>query len=104
MTAVTLSKARLGRRSQAARRNSTRFADLLKEDAGLKTQYYTSSSLDGFIATEDDSLEWLFPLGDINETSYPSFIEHVGAIAMGSSTYEWLLRNGGTVSEQTGTA
>lgn len=70
----------------------------------MKTQYYTSSSLDGFLATEDDSLDWLFPLGDINETSYPSFIKGVGAIAMGSSTYEWMLRNAGTVSEQTGTA
>jgi dihydrofolate reductase len=59
----------------------------------MKTQYYTASSLDGFIATEDDSLEWLFPLGDINETSYPRFIEGVGALAMGSSTYEWMLRH-----------
>jgi dihydrofolate reductase len=59
----------------------------------MKTQYYTASSLDGFIATEDDSLDWLFPLGDINETSYPSFIEEVGALAMGSSTYEWMLRH-----------
>jgi dihydrofolate reductase len=59
----------------------------------MKTQYYTASSLDGFIATEDDSLEWLFPLGDINETSYPAFIKDVGALAMGSSTYEWMLRH-----------
>ena len=48
----------------------------------MKTQYYTASSLDGFIATEDDSLDWLFPLGDINETSYPAFIAEVGALAM----------------------
>jgi hypothetical protein len=27
----------------------------------MKTQYYTAASLDGFIATTDDSLEWLFP-------------------------------------------
>jgi dihydrofolate reductase len=59
----------------------------------LKTQYYTASSLDGFIATEDHSLEWLFPLGDINDTSYPSFIAQVGALAMGASTYEWMLRH-----------
>ena len=59
----------------------------------MKTQYYTASSLDGFIATEDDSLEWLFPLGDISETSYPSFIKEVGALAMGSATYEWMLRH-----------
>lgn len=59
----------------------------------MKTQYYTASSLDGFIATTDDSLEWLFPLGDIEATSYPTFIRDVGAICMGSSTYEWMLRH-----------
>ena len=59
----------------------------------MKTQYYTASSLDGFIATVDDSLEWLFPLGDIAATSYPTFIKSVGAIAMGSATYEWMLRH-----------
>ena len=40
----------------------------------MRTQYYTAASLDGFIATVDDSLAWLFPLGDINATSYPQFI------------------------------
>jgi dihydrofolate reductase len=59
----------------------------------MRTQYYTAASLDGFIATEDHSLEWLFPLVDINETSYPKFIQDVGALAMGSSTYEWMLRH-----------
>jgi dihydrofolate reductase len=59
----------------------------------MKTQYYTAASLDGFIATLDDSLEWLFPLGDVNDTSYPAFIRDVGALAMGSATYEWMLRH-----------
>ena len=59
----------------------------------MKTQYYTATSLDGFIATEDDSLDWLFPLGELNETSYPSFIADVGALAMGSATYEWMRRH-----------
>jgi dihydrofolate reductase len=59
----------------------------------VKTQYYTATSLDGFIATPDDSLDWLFSLGDIEETSYPAFIKDVGALAMGSATYEWMLRN-----------
>ena len=54
----------------------------------MKTQYYTAASLDGFIATTDDPLEWLFPLGDIEATGYPAFIRHVGALAMGSATYE----------------
>ena len=59
----------------------------------MRTQYYTAASLDGFLATPDDSLEWLFPLGDINDTSYPTFIRDVGALAMGSATYEWMLRH-----------
>ena len=59
----------------------------------MKTQYYTASSLDGFIAGPNDSLDWLFPLGDIDDTSYPTFIKDVGALAMGSATYEWMLRH-----------
>jgi dihydrofolate reductase len=35
----------------------------------------------------------LFPLGDINDTGYPDFIAQVGALAMGASTYEWMLRH-----------
>lgn len=68
----------------------------------MKTQYFTATSLDGFLATEDDSLEWLFPLGDLNESSYPEFIAGVGALAMGSATYEWMLRNADTVAAETG--
>lgn len=60
---------------------------------GMKTQYYTATSLDGFIATPDDSLEWLFQLGDISDTGYPDFIKDIGALAMGSSTYQWMLRH-----------
>lgn len=67
----------------------------------MKTQYYTAASLDGFIATEDDSLDWLFPLGDVNETSYPAFFSEVGALAMGSATYDWMLRH--VVKPGTGT-
>lgn len=70
----------------------------------MKTQYYTATSLDGFIATEDDSIEWLFPLGNLSESSYPEFIADVGALAMGSATYEWMLRNAETVATEAGSA
>ena len=59
----------------------------------MKTQYYAASSLDGFIAARDHSLDWLMQFGDVEETSYPDFIQGVGAIAMGSATYEWILKN-----------
>jgi dihydrofolate reductase len=57
------------------------------------TQYYTATTLDGFIADPDHSLEWLFTrqqdrAGPLN---YDEFIANVGALAMGSTTYEWIL-------------
>ena len=64
------------------------------------TQYYTATSLDGFIADADNSLDWLFtravePDGPL---SYGEFIRAVGATAMGSTTYEWVLANEGADS------
>lgn len=59
----------------------------------MRTQYYAASSLDGFIADEHHSLDWLFEAGSVDDTSYPAFIRDVGAVAMGSTTYEWLLRH-----------
>lgn len=59
----------------------------------MKTQYYTGASLDGFIATPDHSLDWLLQFGTEPVGDYAGFIAGVGAIAMGSHTYEWLLRN-----------
>lgn len=68
----------------------------------MKTQYYTAASLDGFIATEDHSLEWLYALGELQESSYPEFIKRIGALAMGSHTYEWVLNHGDEVAKETG--
>lgn len=59
----------------------------------MKTIYFTAASLDGFIADREHSLDWLFQFGDEATSDIPAFIREVGAIAMGSSTYEWVLRN-----------
>jgi dihydrofolate reductase len=57
------------------------------------TQYYTASTLDGFIADADNSLSWLFTRNreDDGPLNYGEFIAGVGAMAMGSTTYEWIL-------------
>ena len=60
-----------------------------------KIDYYVAQSLDGYIATEDDDLSWLLttefgPAGW--QTGYEEFYSRIGAIAMGSATYEWILR------------
>lgn len=68
----------------------------------MKIQYYVASTLDGYIATEDDGLDWLFPLGSPQESSYPEFIAEVGALAMGAATYEWVLQHADAVVAETG--
>lgn len=57
------------------------------------TQYYTATSLDGFIADPDNSLDWLFTRKQEKDgpLNYGDFIAGVGAIAMGATTYEWIL-------------
>lgn len=59
----------------------------------MTTQYYVASSLDGFIADAQHSLDWLFQLGQEADADIGTFLAGVGALAMGSSTYEWLLRH-----------
>jgi dihydrofolate reductase len=67
------------------------------------TVYYCASSLDGYLAENDDSLDWLLEYeGDFEHEAaepdpmseggaYERFYEGVSAIVMGSVTYEWIL-------------
>jgi len=59
----------------------------------MATQYFTASSIDGFIADPDHSLSWLLSR-DVDADgpmSYARFFESVGAMVMGASTYQWIL-------------
>jgi dihydrofolate reductase len=66
----------------------------------VSTVYYCAVSLDGFIAESDDTLRWLMeyqgsfdgPDGVPMKGSYDQFYEGVGALVMGSTTYEFVLR------------
>jgi dihydrofolate reductase len=67
------------------------------------TVYYCASSLDGYVAEADDSLDWLLNYqGTFEHESaepdpmskggaYERFYEGVGALVAGSVTYEWIL-------------
>ena len=59
------------------------------------TQYYTATTLDGYIADEHNSLDWLFEVDrDVEEGgehSFADFFAQVGAMTMGATTYEWVL-------------
>lgn len=60
-----------------------------------RTRYYTASSADGYIATADHSLEWLFRqrIDQDEALGYNTFIREIGSLAMGASTYAWVLRH-----------
>jgi dihydrofolate reductase len=59
-----------------------------------KTIYYVSSSIDGFIAGPDDSLDWLYEI-DPGDRDISQFASEVGVVAMGAATYESVLRDSG---------
>ena len=62
-----------------------------------KTQFYTATSIDGFIADADNSLDWLFEADQTGEheaaNPFAAFFADVGAFAMGATTYEWVLEH-----------
>jgi dihydrofolate reductase len=60
-----------------------------------KTQYYTATSIDGFIAGPGNSLDWLLEIesGDATAERFSTFMAGVGAMAMGATTYEWVLEH-----------
>lgn len=60
----------------------------------MKTVYYTATTLDGFLADEQDNLGWLLKQPqdpDDSGFSYDRFIADVGALVMGSTTYRWVV-------------
>jgi dihydrofolate reductase len=66
-------------------------------------RYYAASTLDGYIAESDDTLDWLLKYeghfegadSDVKQAGYEAFYEGIGAMVMGSVTYEWVLAHGG---------
>lgn len=53
-----------------------------------RTRYFTACTLDGFIATDGDSLDWLLDrdIDGSGPLNYNDFIADVGAVAMGRSS------------------
>lgn len=55
---------------------------------------YIATSLDGFIATADENLDWLTnqPNLDLGEFDYRNFIQTIRTVVMGRTTYDWIAR------------
>ncbi|GIL28501.1 dihydrofolate reductase family protein [Actinocatenispora comari] len=64
----------------------------------MRTVYYVWASLDGFVATDDDELDWLYRLDRGDGADFARFDAGVGAVVMGSATYESVLRDSDLLS------
>ena len=54
-----------------------------------KISIYIATSIDGFIAREDDSLDWLDCMGGDNEDyGFKNFLNSIDAVILGRKTYE----------------
>lgn len=63
--------------------------------------YYTSASLNGFIADDRNSLDWLFAVPDADLEMSAGFLASVGMQVMGSTTYTWLLEHEDLLAQPT---
>lgn len=56
-----------------------------------KLVLYIASSLDGYIATKDESLEWLYNVEGEGDNGFSEFYDKVDSILMGKRTYDWVI-------------
>ncbi|MCG3088925.1 dihydrofolate reductase family protein [Sporosarcina cyprini] len=52
---------------------------------------FIASSLDGYIATKDESLEWLFSVEGEGDNGFSEFYDTVDTVIMGKRTYDWIM-------------
>jgi dihydrofolate reductase len=57
----------------------------------MKTIVYIGTSLDGYIARKNGSIDWLVPFEKPVRADYEDFIKSIDAIVMGSGTFEKVL-------------
>ncbi len=61
--------------------------------------FNTAMSLDGFIADSDNSLAWLFEVDSEDAPDNKAFMDRVGVLVEGSTTYEWVLKEANLLAE-----
>ena len=54
--------------------------------------YFTAATLNGYLADENHSLDWLFAVADTGGPDMAAFMDTTGVFVEGSATYEWVLK------------
>ena len=57
--------------------------------------YYTATTLSGFIADENNSLDWLFAVDQGGNDDPTEVMARMGVLVEGSTTYQWVLDHEG---------
>ncbi|KMK76806.1 dihydrofolate reductase family protein [Alkalihalobacillus pseudalcaliphilus] len=53
---------------------------------------FIATSLDGYIATEDEQLDWLFEVEGEGDNGISDFYSTIDTVLMGRKTYDWILK------------
>lgn len=57
-----------------------------------QVQYFTACTVDGYIADENNSLDWLFEVPhDAEDSWWDEWFPQVGGLVMGATSYEWMI-------------
>ncbi|MBB4822797.1 dihydrofolate reductase [Sporosarcina luteola] len=54
---------------------------------------FIASTLDGYIAAKDESLEWLFTVEGEGDNGFSEFYDTVDTVLMGKRTYDWIMKH-----------
>ncbi|GAB3266935.1 dihydrofolate reductase family protein [Arthrobacter pigmenti] len=58
-----------------------------------KVVFNTATTLNGYLADENNSLSWLFAVEDPPNELIEQFMESAGVLVEGSTTYQWVLEH-----------
>ncbi|MCL1820165.1 MAG: dihydrofolate reductase family protein [Oscillospiraceae bacterium] len=58
-----------------------------------KSVLYIASSLDGYIATAEHGMDWLFGVEGDGDNGFAKFYDTVDTVLIGRTTFDWILRH-----------
>lgn len=56
-----------------------------------KIRLFIAQTLDGYIATNEESLDWLFDVEGEGDNGYGEFLADIDTVVMGKRTYDWVM-------------
>ena len=64
-----------------------------------KLVLYIAVSLDGYIATDEHEMDWLFAVEGEGDNGFAKFYDTIDTVLVGRTTYDWILQHEKTVDK-----